>query len=747
MCIRHSIFALCFFISIAGFCQNRGVRLVDQTLHNWTDDIGSQIIIDDNVIYFISIPGGDAHAMDVSNLEEPAEIGVFQLQEEDLAYFHIEDDICIASHANGLGIYDISSLESPREISSVEHIFWFETFAVHEDILVVEEGHFLLDIVDISDLDNPEIIATINTGIEIEKIIIKDNYIYAGGEQLAIFDILQPENPSFAGGFDCVIEDLILQGNYLYTVSETEGVKVLNVSNPENVIIADSYNRDINAHRINILEDILYVSYRTILDPYEYPYPATYSALVTFDVSNPENINEINEIRIVQGTLTNFALNTNILIAVGYLHNVGEIRIYSMDDPLYPQFEHNDKPDYRTDYAQYTYIHNDLLFVNGRKMRIFNIANPPTLPKTAEFEMPYNKNFRTIDILDGILYSGLTTWHSSCVYYADISNPHEPGEVEVLQNISVFKGLRAIEDNIIVLDGENENAGISIISGPNVQRERNVHLPLDVNIRDLVYENGYAYVAAFDDGVIVIDCRDLDNPLEICQLEFPGIVRWIEAGNGHLFVSDGNLHILSLDDPLTPEEVSVYETELFITKIRISENHLFLSLHNFGNADCRNALHIIDISDIYNPRLIGVYQTQNSIYNFAVSSPYVFSVEFNVEINRLFKFLSIYDCSESLEIIKEQPSYSPGKFKLLPVCPNPFNSRLILDYEIPFMTRCAIDIYDLNGRFVESILRSRLLAPGVYRRVWNPSALCAGTYMIVFRSGSQSISQSVVFLP
>ena len=70
----------------------------------------------------------------------------------------------------------------------------------------------------------------------------------------------------------------------------------------------------------------------------------------------------------------------------------------------------------------------------------------------------------------------------------------------------------------------------------------------------------------------------------------------------------------------------------------------------------------------------------------------------------------------------------PKEFKLLHAYPNPFNPDTHITYHIPRTTRVRMNVYDIVGRQVRSLVDA-LQPPGSYRVVFNGSDLASGIYL------------------
>lgn len=77
--------------------------------------------------------------------------------------------------------------------------------------------------------------------------------------------------------------------------------------------------------------------------------------------------------------------------------------------------------------------------------------------------------------------------------------------------------------------------------------------------------------------------------------------------------------------------------------------------------------------------------------------------------------------------------------------PNPFNSSLALQLELPATAELSLKIFDVAGREVEQLL-SGTLATGSHRLMWNAAGVPSGVYFVGVESGGVFVTQKVLLL-
>ena len=92
-----------------------------------------------------------------------------------------------------------------------------------------------------------------------------------------------------------------------------------------------------------------------------------------------------------------------------------------------------------------------------------------------------------------------------------------------------------------------------------------------------------------------------------------------------------------------------------------------------------------------------------------------------------------YALAKDIEFYGDSTSHFPEKFELGFAVPNPFNSNVGIDFDIPQDSKVTIEVYNIVGRNVTTILDEALSA-GSYRATWdgrdsNGDYLPSGVYM------------------
>ena len=87
----------------------------------------------------------------------------------------------------------------------------------------------------------------------------------------------------------------------------------------------------------------------------------------------------------------------------------------------------------------------------------------------------------------------------------------------------------------------------------------------------------------------------------------------------------------------------------------------------------------------------------------------------------------------------------PARFALSQNFPNPFNASTIIQYNLPSASDVNINIYDILGRKVETLVSGKQPA-GYHQVVWDASDRSSGMYFYKIRAGNYSEARKMVLL-
>ena len=87
----------------------------------------------------------------------------------------------------------------------------------------------------------------------------------------------------------------------------------------------------------------------------------------------------------------------------------------------------------------------------------------------------------------------------------------------------------------------------------------------------------------------------------------------------------------------------------------------------------------------------------------------------------------------------------PDEFSLGNAYPNPFNPATKIQFGLPIDMKISIDVYDLNGKFLETLIERNMLA-GYHSIIWNASSYSSGIYFMKMQAGSYIRTQKLMLI-
>lgn len=115
-----------------------------------------------------------------------------------------------------------------------------------------------------------------------------------------------------------------------------------------------------------------------------------------------------------------------------------------------------------------------------------------------------------------------------------------------------------------------------------------------------------------------------------------------------------------------------------------------------------------------------------------------FGSELSHEIGPAYNLESILKSDES--------SYQPVSHHLLPAFPNPFNPITTIPFHISNDQVIDLDIYDINGRKIHSLLRNAEMQMGQHQIRWNAGEFGSGLYFVQLKNNENVLIKKIMLL-
>ncbi|NLI16385.1 MAG: T9SS type A sorting domain-containing protein, partial [candidate division Zixibacteria bacterium] len=165
-----------------------------------------------------------------------------------------------------------------------------------------------------------------------------------------------------------------------------------------------------------------------------------------------------------------------------------------------------------------------------------------------------------------------------------------------------------------------------------------------------------------------------------------------------------------------------------------SAEEVFVSGSYAYVADYFQGLQIINIANPYMPVLSGSLDTPGRTNGIFVSDTGIYLADG-------YSFLSFRFYTSDID-----DSYLlSNRFDLFPNYPNPFNSSTVIRYELPAVSQVKLDIYDILGRKVQTLLDMKEQA-GPHRVIWNAEGYPSGVYFYRLQAGDREYSRQMTVI-
>ncbi len=250
-------------------------------------------------------------------------------------------------------------------------------------------------------------------------------------------------------------------------------------------------------------------------------------------------------------------------------------------------------------------------------------------------------------------------------------------------------------------------------------------------IKEKPYGSGnYLYAPAVEDGIFVFDISDPENPDLVGSCDTPGEARAIHIVGDYAYVADGDsgIQILDITIPDEPFIIGSYDVLDRAFGIYATEDYAYVP-------DSDSGLHVVSVADNSNPYLIVRSETPGRASRLFVQDEYIYVADGH--------YLSILRYDRQTPISNDKALQV--RFMLSQNYPNPFNAATTIRYSQPEPTNVTIEIYDILGRKVETLVEGEKQA-GNHQVSWDSDDASSGVYFFSIRTEEFSETKRMLLL-
>ena len=469
----------------------------------------------------------------------------------------------ITYHYDGLQIIDIDPPDSAYIVNTID-IGFGQAVKTHDGYAYVTKGSMGLAIVDVYPPETAEILTIIDTPGEAQGLELLDGYAYVadGLSGLQIIDIDPPEtayilqtidSPGYAQGFE------LLDG-YAYVADGDCGLSIIDIDLPETAYIRKSVDLPYYASYINVFDGYGYLETGDslqivdlepidashlvkVIDTPGFPtdvYASDGYAFVATGMIKIVDVEPLNSANVVKAVdLSDNALDIKVLGDYAYIAHYDGFTIIDIN-PL--DSAYIVKTVETRDMARGIYVADGYAYVADSESGLLIIdidpAESANIVKTVDLDFANG-----VYIENGFAYitaSGLG------LYIVDV-DPID--SAYLLKNILTKNDSRILDVvNGYAYVGESSYLEIIDIDPLDTSSVVKTILMPSYDIWDVKVEYGYAFVAADQCGVYVVDVNPVESASIIGNIDTPDKAQAIHIVNDKAYVADnrGGLRIIDL---------------------------------------------------------------------------------------------------------------------------------------------------------------------------------------------------------
>jgi len=205
--------------------------------------------------------------------------------------------------------------------------------------------------------------------------------------------------------------------------------------------------------------------------------------------------------------------------------------------------------------------------------------------------------------------------------------------------------------------------------------------------------------------------------------------RGVAIAGSYAYVAAGEsgLQVIDITNPTSPQLVGSVDTPGGASGVAIENLRAYV-------ADDGAGLQVIDLTDPTNPQLLGGVATPSYAKGVAVAKPCVYLATYDAGLA-----ISWQQCEASVAIEDDPEEANPDEEVpsvglRLAVHPNPFNPQTTVTFALEQPQHAEVAVYDLTGMLL-GILANRSYDAGNHSVVWNGEdaagrAVPSGTYVV-----------------
>ena len=704
-----------------------------------------------------------------------------------------EGDLVFVGSGGGIYVTDVSDPQSPVILSEVRTRSLVDQCAYDPATkrLYVCAYFSGIEIWDLTNLSNPVRMSRFPTEpYPRSGIAYIGNYLFfTSNYSIWSLDISDPYNPTVADELligNNLIVQMYLKGNTAYIVTSSQGLKLVNLTNPLDLQLLASYGF-LSGNEIDIVGEYLYAV-------------STSGAMTILNITDSLLITYAGGL-----SLGGYPTDIKVFNSKAYIAKVstdGGVQIVDVTTPATPVSISLYSGDFEfiSGMGDYVYLSRNSTF------SILDVSDSSSVQHVSGFDFPGFVNdvsvsgsyaytgsngFRVLDVsdsthpveigyadIDGVLvevagnsvvvYSPYSMTANNTFYTVDVSDPTNPVSLDSYTCPAMTWDL-VVKDNLVFIACWWDGVRIFNISDPTniIQLSRVMGWQSGgvpgvewCYAQAIDVEGNYLYIVDYQPfsnedtyGLYIIDITNPSAPFLLNRFQnITSNPRDVSVENGIAYIADGNggVEVVDVSDPLNPSVIGFVDLIDGSTGIKVDGDYAYVSEYILGG------LQVVDVSNPANPTLAGWYQP-TGVFALGVES-------FNgfVYVSDGLGGIQIYRNLFVTPVSVETDENIVTDFKLEQNYPNPLNPNTKIKYTIPETGNpllggaggglVTLKVYDILGNEVATLVNEEQ-APGAYEVEFNTSSsfrlvrnLVSGIYFYQLKSGSFIETKKMILL-
>lgn len=696
----------------------------------------------------------------------------------------LEGDLIFVGSGGGIYVTDVSDPQNPVVLSEIRTRSLVDrcTYDPVNKRLYVCAYFSGIEIWDLSDLYHPSRMSRIPTEpYPRSGVAYSGNYLFfTTNYSLWTLDISDPYNPVIVEDLyiaNNLIAQMYLRGQTIYIVTSTQGLKLVNVSDPLNLHLIASYGY-ISGTEFDIVGNYLYAVNSS-------------GVFTILNISDSLNVTVAGSLNIGDYPQDIVVFNNKAYISKAGTN--GGLQIVDVEDPSTP----TPISLYSGDYEFIAGIEDYVYLTRNSTFSVLDVTDSSAVQYVSGFEIPGfvedvsvsgnyaytgSNGFRVIDISDSthpvqigysdidgslveaannslVLYCPYSMTASNTVHVMDVSNPANPINLSsytspvMTWDLVVRDSLAFVAcwwDGVRILNFEDPN-NLHLIAHTMGWQSGGIPGVDYCYAQAVDVEGNYLYIVDYglfpgEDtyGLYIIDISNPADPNLINR--FQNITSYpqdVKVKDSKVYIADGygGVEVVDVSDPLNPSVIGYVDLIDGSTGITLEGNYAYVSEYILGG------LQVVDISDPSSPTLAGWYEPSGC---FALgvdeNNGFVYVAD-GIAGFQIYRNLLVTPVSVAIEKTMAE------NFILYQNYPNPFNPSTKIKFTVPSVIASGakqsefvtLKVFDILGREIATLVNEEK-PTGESELEFDGTGLPSGVYFYQLKAGSFIETKKMILL-